>query len=79
MINRLAELGFPAQLTPRDEGRRWETQCKIDAWDFAEFGYTAEDIDYVMETFPIVKRKEEAEFGEYRSKRRILEEFAKLN
>ncbi len=27
----------------------------------------AEDINYVMDTFPIVKRKDEAEFGDYRT------------
>jgi len=30
-------------------------------------------VDYIMETFPIVKRKDEAAYGEYRTKRVILE------
>ncbi len=30
-------------------------------------------IEYIMSTFPIVKRKDEKEFGEYRTLRRILE------
>jgi hypothetical protein len=30
-------------------------------------------VDYIMDTFPIVKRKDEAKHGEYRTKRRILE------
>lgn len=30
-------------------------------------------VEYIMETFPIVKRKDEKEFGEYRTKLRILE------
>ena len=30
-------------------------------------------VEYIMETFPIVKRKDEREYGEYRTKRRILE------
>lgn len=30
-------------------------------------------VDYIMDTFPIVKRKDEKQFGEYRTKRRILE------
>jgi hypothetical protein len=30
-------------------------------------------VDYIMETFPIVKRKDEAAHGEYRTKRVILE------
>lgn len=30
-------------------------------------------VEYIMETFPIVKRKDEREYGEYRTKLRILE------
>ena len=30
-------------------------------------------VDYIMETFPIVKRKDEKQHGEYRTKRVILE------
>lgn len=30
-------------------------------------------VDYIMDTFPIVKRKDEAKYGEYRTKRTILE------
>ncbi|MGH7600206.1 MAG: hypothetical protein ACREOI_27950 [bacterium] len=30
-------------------------------------------MDYIMETFPIVKRKDEQKHGEYRTKRVILE------
>lgn len=30
-------------------------------------------VDYIMETFPIVKRKDEKEYGQYRTKLRILE------
>ena len=31
-----------------------------------------------METFPIVKRRDEAQFGEYRTKRIILESYAAM-
>ncbi|MDD3235595.1 MAG: hypothetical protein PHH43_04645 [Candidatus Cloacimonetes bacterium] len=30
-------------------------------------------VDYIMDTFPIVKRKDERDYGEYRTKLRILE------
>jgi len=59
---------------------------KDGAWRLAE-GETTEDlarlkaslptprdaVAYIMETFPIVKRKDEEQFGEYRTKRVILE------
>lgn len=34
---------------------------------------TIDDVEYIMETFPIVRRKEEERFGEYKTKRVILE------
>jgi len=37
-----------------------------------------EDVDYIMETFPIVKRKDEAKYGEYRTKRVILEMYDQM-
>jgi hypothetical protein len=42
-------------------------------------GFTwRDDVDYIMETFPIVKRKDEARHGEYRTKRLILEIFDEM-
>lgn len=40
---------------------------------FHLYGIERDDVDYIMETFPIVKRKDIAEHGEYRTKRMILE------
>ncbi|MFL5654145.1 MAG: hypothetical protein ACJ8CB_08195 [Ktedonobacteraceae bacterium] len=37
------------------------------------FGYSDLDVDYLMNTFPIVKRKDEKQYGAYRTKRVILE------
>lgn len=31
------------------------------------------DVDYILETFPIVKKKDVARFGTYRTKNQILE------
>lgn len=56
-----------------DEERRFLLRSEVDAACFHLYGIEREDVDYIMETFPIVKRKEEAEYGEYRTKRLILE------
>ena len=40
---------------------------------FLLYGIERDDVDYIMDTFPIVKRKDEAQHGEYRTKRVILE------
>jgi hypothetical protein len=43
------------------------------------YGLTREELDYIMETFPIVKRKDEARYGEYRTKRLVLAAFESLS
>ncbi|WP_186629408.1 Eco57I restriction-modification methylase domain-containing protein [Rhodococcus sp. BP22] len=48
-------------------------QRELDAAFFHLYGIERDDVDYIMDTFPIVKRKDEAAFGEYRTKRLILE------
>ena len=45
----------------------------MDAAYFHMYGINREDVDYIMETFPIVKRKDAKKYGEYRTKRVILE------
>jgi len=37
------------------------------------YGIGRDDVDYILETFPIVKRKDEQAHGEYRTKRVILD------
>ena len=48
------------------------SMCELDAAYFRLYGIERRDIDYVMETFPIVKRRDEEQHGEYRTKRVIL-------
>lgn len=56
-----------------DTERRAELRAELDAYMFRLYGTSRDDLDYVMETFPIVKRKDVAAHGEYRTKRMILE------
>jgi len=35
-------------------------------------------LDYIMDMFPIVKRKDEERYGEYRTKRIVLEKYEEL-
>lgn len=58
-----------------DEERRFLLRCELDAAFFHLYGIARDDVDYIMETFPIVKRKDEDSYGEYRTKRVILEIF----
>lgn len=56
-----------------DEARRFLLRCELDAAYFHLYGINREDVAYIMDTFPIVRRKDEAAHGEYRTKRVILE------
>lgn len=56
-----------------DEERRFIMRCELDALYFHLYEIERKDVDYIMETFPIVKRKDEEKYGEYRTKRVILE------
>lgn len=61
-----------------DEERRFLMRCELDALYFHLYGIARDDVDYIMETFPIVKRKDEAAHGEYRTKRVILEMYDQM-
>lgn len=56
-----------------DEERRFIMRCELDALYFHLYDITRGDVEYIMETFPIVKRRDEEKHGGYRTKRLILE------
>jgi hypothetical protein len=56
-----------------DSDRRLQLRCELDAAFFHLYGLSREDVGYVMETFPIVRKNDEKAQGEYRTKRVILE------
>jgi hypothetical protein len=56
-----------------DEERRFLLRCELDAAYFHLYGIGRDGMDYILETFPIVKRKDEQAHGEYRTKRVILD------
>ena len=51
---------------------------QLDVAYFHLYDIERDDVDYIMETFPIVKRKDEKLFGEYRTKRVILEMYDEM-
>ncbi|MEU8344901.1 N-6 DNA methylase [Spirillospora sp. NPDC048832] len=66
----LADSGAPFRW---DEERRRLLRAELDAAFFHLYGIERDDVDYIMETFPIVKKKDVAAFGSYRTKELILE------
>ncbi len=61
-----------------DPERRSLLRAELDAAYFHLYGITRDDTDYILDTFPIVKRKDEAAYGEYRTKRLILEFYDRM-
>lgn len=57
-----------------DDDRAW-LRAELDALAAHLFGLSRDEIDYVIGTFPIVRRQEEAAYGEFRSRRLILTAF----
>lgn len=67
------DLGYDGPPFRWDDDRRFLLRCELDAAFFHLYGIERADVDYIMDTFPIVRRKDEAAHGEYRTKRVILE------
>ncbi len=52
--------------------QRHHLRARLDALYFHLYGLTREDAEYVLSTFPIVRREDEAAFGRYRTREMIL-------
>ena len=55
-----------------NEEERRHLRARLDALYFHLYGLTKEDAEYVLDTFPIVRREDEAIFGHYRTRDLIL-------
>jgi hypothetical protein len=72
------DLGWQGAPFRWDPERRFLVRCELDAAFFHLYGIARDDVHYVMETFPIVRRSDEAAHGEYRTKRVILEIYDRM-
>ena len=84
------DLGHEGPPFPWDPDRRHQLRCELDACYAHIYGLTRDELRYILDpadvmgpdypsvTFPGLKRKEIAEFGEYRTQRRVLEAFEQL-
>jgi hypothetical protein len=64
------ELTIPHQWNDKE---RFQLQCELDAIYAHLYGLEKEEMDYILETFPIVKRKDIAKYGSFRTKETILQ------
>jgi hypothetical protein len=56
-----------------NDKERFQLQCELDAIYAHLYGLEKEEMDYILETFPIVKRKDITKYGSYRTKETILQ------
>lgn len=61
-----------------NEDRRFLLRSELDAAFFHLYGVSRDDVGHVMDTFPIVRRKDEQQYAEYRTKRVILEMYSEM-
>ena len=66
------DLGYLGPPFAWDVERRFRLRCELDAAFFHLYGLTREEASYVLGTFNIVRRKDERDFGTYRTKDEIL-------
>ena len=53
--------------------RRMQIRAEIDAAYFLLYGLNRDDADYILSTFPIVRHRDERQFGDFRTKLLILD------
>jgi hypothetical protein len=83
-------LGFDGEPFAFDTERRALIRAELDAWYAGAYGLSREELRYILdpaavegsdypsETFRVLKKNEEREFGEYRTQRLVLEAWDKL-
>lgn len=67
------ECGYDGPPFLWNEERRFLLRSELDAAIFHLYGIERDDVAYIMDTFPIGKRKDEAAHGNYRTKDTILQ------
>ena len=59
-----------------DKDEREAIRAEIDAYVAREvYGLTRDELSYVLDTFPIVEKRDKKKFGDYRTKLQILETY----
>jgi hypothetical protein len=73
-----ADLGRPLAPFCWDPERRALLRAELDAAFCHLYGLGEDDVDYVLETFPIVRRRDEGKYGHFRTKALILHAYREM-
>ena len=66
------DLGYDGPPFVWNQEERRHLRARLDALYFHLYGLSREDASYVLDTFPIVRKQDEAAFGRYRTRDLIL-------
>ncbi len=81
-ISPLAGDGKPQHLATlasvENDARLHEMHIELDDLYAHLYGLARDELAYILDTFPIVRRKDEARYGEYRTKRMVLDAYERL-
>jgi hypothetical protein len=69
---------FPHAPFMWNEERRSQLRADLDGLYGHLYGLERDDLAYILDTFPIVEKKDRADHGEYRTKRLVLEAYDRL-
>jgi len=69
------DLGYTGEPFTWNEEERLILKSELDAIYAHLYRISKEDLDYILETFPIVKRKDMEKYKEFRTKKLILEKY----
>ena len=72
------DCGFDGPPFLFNEEERFELRCELDTICALLYGISYDECAYILDTFPLVKAKDEAQFGSFRTKERVLKWFGKL-
>lgn len=61
-----------------DDERRAVIRAELDGLFFHLYGINRDDASYILDTFPIVKRKDDSRYGTFRTKNVILAEYDRM-
>ncbi len=66
------DLEQPSGFIVWNDERRFLIRCELDAAFFHLYGLARDDVEYILDTFPIVRSNDEKTYGEYRTARTII-------
>ncbi len=66
------DLGYEGPPFIWNDDERRHLRARLDALYFHLYGLSKEDAEYILSTFPIVQREDEAQFGSYRTRDLVL-------